>query len=446
MPDVQPEVRSTAEPERDANGRPTALLPLRQLVTISGYWLGISMLWGGYEIYGQQKVEQLVGIEQRGTYMGPLELLTGLIAIAVQPTIGTISDYTTTRWGRRKPYILLGACFDLIFLLGIVSSSSILVLAAFLALLQLSSNVAQGPFQGYIPDLVPERQVGRASALVGMMRIIGLIIGYGAVSTGAATGEYGIPLLLIGATELALAVATFLLVREGPKGRDRAGRSWGAVAREAWGTDLLRERSFLRMAGVRLLFLAGPSAFVNYSVFYVRDSLGQTGADQTFWLIVANATLALSTAIASFPAAALSDRVGRKPVIVLAGVVLSVGIAWIAAAPTPVAAIGGIALLGAGAGAYLSVDWALMTEIIPIAASGRFMGLANIANSLSGPIATFAAGIVLDVVTRSAGPGAGPRVAALTGIAFVTAGVILLRGVRPARDPRAARAAAAAGG
>ena len=45
-------------------------------------------------------------------------------------------------------------------------------LAAFLALLQLSSNVAQGPFQGFIPDLVPERQVGRASALVGMMRII----------------------------------------------------------------------------------------------------------------------------------------------------------------------------------------------------------------------------------------------------------------------------------
>ena len=182
-------------------------------------------------------------------------------------------------------------------------------LSAFLALLQLSSNVAQGPFQGFIPDLVPERQVGRASALVGMMRIIGLILGYGAVSTGAATGEYGIPLLCVGVIEVSLAIATFFLVQDGPAGRDRGGRSWVTIAREAWGMDLLHEGSFLRMAGVRLLFLAGPSAFVNYSVFYVRDSLGQTGADQTFWLIAANATLALSTAVATFPAAALIGAV-----------------------------------------------------------------------------------------------------------------------------------------
>ena len=153
-----------------------------------------------------------------------------------------------------------------------------------------------------------------------------------------------------GVIEVSLAIATFFLVQDGPAGRDRGGRSWVTIAREAWGMDLLHEGSFLRMAGVRLLFLAGPSAFVNYSVFYVRDSLGQTGADQTFWLIAANATLALSTAVATFPAAALSDRIGRKPVIAIAGTVLSVGIAWIAAAPSPLAAVPGIALLGAGAG------------------------------------------------------------------------------------------------
>ena len=70
--------------EQDANGRPTRLLPRGQLVTISIYWLGISALWGGYEIYGQQKVEQLVGIEHRGIFTGPMELIAALIAIAVQ--------------------------------------------------------------------------------------------------------------------------------------------------------------------------------------------------------------------------------------------------------------------------------------------------------------------------------------------------------------------------
>ena len=437
------------EGERDAAGRPTALLPLGQLLAISGYALGISALWGGYEVFGQQQVEQLVGTGMRGTVMGPLELGGAIVAILVQPTIGAISDHAATRWGRRKPFILLGALFDLVFLVGIVSSSTVLALGAFLALLQLSSNTAQGPFQGYVPDLVPEPQVARASALLGMMRILGLIGGYALVSTGAATGEYGIPLLAIGVFEVTLALLTVRFVREGPPGDGRRGRSWLAIARGAWGADILHERSFLRMAGVRLLFLAGPSAFVNYSLFYVRDSLGQSGTDQAFWLIAGNGALAVATALATIPAAGLSDRIGRKAVIRIAGAAIIAGILIITAAPSPLVAVGGILLLGAGSGAYVAVDWALMTEIIPLAASGRYMGLANIASSIAGPVATLVAGIVLDSVTASMGLSAGPRAAALTGIAFVVGGLLLLGGVRPARGPEAARAAraeAAAGG
>ena len=82
--------------------------------------------------------------------------------MVVQPTIGSISDYTISRWGRRKPYILIGSMLDVAFLVGIASSQDLLAIAAFVALLQFSSNFAQGPFQGYVPDLVPGVP-GRAS-------------------------------------------------------------------------------------------------------------------------------------------------------------------------------------------------------------------------------------------------------------------------------------------
>ena len=64
------------------------------------------------------------------------------------------------------------------FLTGIALSSTILMLGAFAALLAVSTNIARGPFQGYVPDLVPEKQVGLASAMVGLMQILGNVTGF----------------------------------------------------------------------------------------------------------------------------------------------------------------------------------------------------------------------------------------------------------------------------
>lgn len=425
----EPAVGTT--PAADRGAPPKALLPWRQLLAISVYWFGINAIWGGYEIFGQQRVEALVGTGARGTVSGNIELLAAFVAILVQPTVGTFSDYTGSRWGRRKPYIFVGALLDLVFIVAIATSQTILALTVFLLLLQFSSNVAQGPFQGYVPDLVPERQVGIASGLMGLMRTVGVIGGAALVSTGAATGDYATPFVGIGVLELALALLTVAFVREGPAPRDRKGRSWLAVAVEAWGLDALRERAFLFMTATRLLFLMGPAVFVNVSLYYVRDSLDQSGAALSGWLTLGSALLAVGAAIGTLPGAALSNRIGRKPVIWASAAVSGLAILSLALAPTPEVAMPAALLLGVGSGAYLSVDWALMTACIPRIAAGRYMGLANIANSISGPLAIFLAGRILDEVTVSAGLDAGPRVAIATGVVFLAAGSLLLVRVRP---------------
>lgn len=412
-----------------------AALPFGQLLAISVYWLGISAMWGGYEIFGQQKVESLVGIETRGQTLGFLEFGAALVSILVQPTIGTISDYFQSRWGRRKPFILVGAILDVVFIYGIATSQSLLSLAAFLLLLAFSSNFAQGPFQGYVPDLVAARQVNTASALIGTMRLMGLIIGAALVSTGAATGDYALPLIAIGVFEAVLAVVTVVFVREGPVARPREGRSWFAIAREAWGTDALRERGFVFMTLTRLLFLMGPSVFVNLSLFYVRDSLGQTDADLALWLTIGVATIAVGSALGAIPSGRLADRFGRKQIVWCAVATAIAGILLIARAQTPLEALPGLVLLGLGNGLYIAIDWALMTSTIPKIASGRYMGLANIANSISGPLALIIGGRVLDEVTRSAGLDAAPRAAILVGVLFLAGAAILLIPVKPRAEP-----------
>ncbi len=67
-----------------------------------------------------------------------------------------------------------------------------------MVLLQFSSNFAQGPFQGYLPDLVPAAQVGFASALVGVMSILGVIGGTLVASAGYGLGSFVIPTIALG--------------------------------------------------------------------------------------------------------------------------------------------------------------------------------------------------------------------------------------------------------
>jgi MFS family permease len=434
--------------------RPRRLLPMRQLTLIAVYWFGINAVWGGYEWFGQAQIELIVGEAARGLTTGVLETLGAMVAILVVPTMGVISDYTSSRFGKRKGYIITGSFFDLLFLGGLallarsepvgwdgqaLGSTGILVLyAALFLLLQLSSNFAQGPYQGYVPDLVAEPQVGLASGAVGVMRTLGNIGGAVIMLTvGNALDLWGPALLLVGVIEFVLAALTFLLVHEGPEGRPRHGRSWFSIAREAWALDVLRERSFLRMTAVRFLFLMGTGIFINVSKWYLDDSMGLSSDDQTLWGFAGLGAAGLFTALAAVPAARISNRTGRKPVIWASCLVAGAGLALIAIAPSPPLAVAGLALMGAGSGAYLAVDWALMTETIPLITSGRYMGLANIANSISGPIGLLLAGhFIIDAFTRAGLIELGPRMAVALGIPALALAAVVLIGVHPRRDPR----------
>ena len=440
-------------------GRTGIHLPWRQLFVMSVYWFGIQAIWGGYETFGQEQVKLMVGEESKGLTIGIIESLGAMMALVVQPTAGVISDYTSTRWGRRKAYILVGSVMDVIFLAGLAliaipspgtdwdgqalatTQTVVLYLGLYLCL-QFSSNMAQGPFQGYLPDLVPEHQVGAASTLVGIMKPLGLIGGaLIMISLGLGLGLWGLALVLIGLIELTLATITCLFVQEGPTGKPRNGRSWWSIGTEAWGLDVLKERSFLLMTTVRFLVLMATGIFFNVQLYYL-EALGYEGEDRAPWAFIGSVLGVTTAVLAAAIATPLSDRTGRKPIIWAAIAIAATGIGVLAVAQDVPVALVGIALMGLGTGGYLAVDWALMTEVIPLASSGRFMGLANVANSLATPVGMVFAGITIDYFTRTGNIDMGPRVGVALGVPMLIGAAIVLVGVHPRRDPRLAAAAA----
>ena len=174
--------RDRREPTPTDPDRPTTLLPLGQLVRLSVYWLGLVAVF-------QRHRHHPPGADQ-GPRPGPDRSSTRrsasssrrgvIIAVLVQPTVGSISDYTISRCGRRKPYILIGT----------TARPRLPGRARDIELDPRRRGVRRpppvqlelraGPFQGYVPDLVPAPQVGLASGLVGLFTILGVVTGIGA--------------------------------------------------------------------------------------------------------------------------------------------------------------------------------------------------------------------------------------------------------------------------
>ena len=141
-------------------------------ITIFGF--ALTALWQSlHSIILPLRLLDFVAESQKNTYLGLLTFTGLIIAMAIQPIAGAISDRSGFRWGRRRPYILLGATASILFLPGIGFVGNYAAIFIVYCLLQASTNTAQGPYQAFIPDLVPVRRRGAASGIKSLLEILG---------------------------------------------------------------------------------------------------------------------------------------------------------------------------------------------------------------------------------------------------------------------------------
>lgn len=400
----------TAE-DRDEQGRPKRALSWPQLVAVTAYWIPITALQLALFVsVVPQFVINLLGADHElaGPAAGLINTLGVIMAIAIQPTIGAISDNTRSRMGRRKPYILWGSIGDIAFMMlaaWAFMAENYLAFAGSIVLLQFASNLAQGPYQGYVPDLVPGRQVGVASGLLGTAQMIGNLGGPAiAIVFLAMNFPLGI-FITISIIELVAMVITLRYVPDSPG--PPTDRRLAQRARAAWGTDVLRQRSFVWLLVSRLFVLIGLTSLAGSAVLYLINSLGMTdtqaqGANLPILIVVGAAAL-----LSAIPGGRLSSRFGRKRVIYVGIAFGILGALLLVVAPAHGAVLVAAVPIGICSGVFLSVDWALMTDIIPKAESGRYMGISNVVTAGSGSLGTLIGGILTFIMIGVLGTGAG---------------------------------------
>jgi Na+/melibiose symporter-like transporter len=373
--------------------------PLRawDYFTLNAYWFALSFLWNSMgPILLPTIVPALVPESQKGGALGTLSALGLIIAIVVQPAAGAWSDGRTTRWGKRRPYIVGGTLFDTVFLLTMAFAGNYVVLLIGYLLLQTSSNIAHGPYQGYIPELVPEAKRGAASGIARFLEIAGIIVTSLVVGNLVGQGQVVPSFLAIIFFLLFTMAITAIFVTEQPfDGATMAAPKTRVV--EAIPESPLRvifySRDFFLWLVSRLLILLGGNLVRNYALYFLKDVLGLPNPAQEVGNLLA--IIAVAIVVVVYPAGALSDRVGRKWLIVASGLLGAIGALMLMAATTLTMVLIDGALIGLSIGIFLSVNWAWATDLIPADEGGRFLGISNLATAGSGVLAGIG-GFMLD--------------------------------------------------
>ena len=203
-------------------------------LTLNIYWLGLNMSSGSMTpIILPVLVQRFVPDSVKNTFYGDLRFYGLMVALLVQPMMGMLSDRSTLRWGRRRPFILVGAILTALLTAAIGLATGYWVLFVVTLLLQVSSNIAHGALQGLIPDLVPEDQRGRMSGVKAIMELLPVIIVAFTVAKLVGAGQMWAALSLVAASLLLTMLITLLTVREIPLAEAPTASPWGPLGRIA---------------------------------------------------------------------------------------------------------------------------------------------------------------------------------------------------------------------
>lgn len=407
-------------------------------VTLNIYWFALSFLWNSMgPILLPILILALVPESEKGGALGILSALGLIVAIVIQPAAGAWSDARTTRWGRRRPYIVGGTLGDVVFLAVMALAPTYAILLIGYLLLQFSSNIAHGAYQGYIPELVPESKRGVASGVARLFEMVGMIVTYLVVNVLVGQGQLYLTFLAYVLFLIACMIITALFVQErpflDPDTSSPSSTSSPAAKPTTSARPLLRDmfysRDFFLWLVSRLLILLGGNLVRNYALYFLKDVIhvANPAGDTTILLAV----IAVVIAIVVYPTGALSDRVGRKRLIILSGVLGAIGAFLLISADSLIFVLLYGAIIGLSIGIFLSVNWAWATDLIPNEEGGRFLGISNLATAGSGVVAGIG-GIMLDYFNAQS-PNFGYTMLFLTAGLCYLAGTGIAFGVRDVR-------------
>lgn len=379
----------------------------RDMVVLSLYGLALSMAASTLDppVY-TAKVNQLVGGGGwRNTALGLITFVGLMVAAVSQPIWGALSDRTATRWGRRIPFLVGGSLVNLVLFVVLAFVGDIWLLGAVVLCMQLSANAVQGAYQGLIPDQVPSGQLGVAAGIKSLSElpavilgplVAGLLLG---ISGWSVTLKVLSVMVFLQVTYVIVTLVTLWRARHQPlhkvnpprKGSDHP--TIGRTIRDTFRIDWSVNRDLRWWLLNRFLFWFALLTLRSFLINYVEQVIGLSADEAQRVTGLLGAVLGGLIFLFLLPSGYIADRVGRRPPLIVAGVLAAVGaVVLLAARSVPVMFGAGI-FIGLGGGLFITSSWALVTDLVPKTDAARYLGITNLATAggsaaarLTGPL------------------------------------------------------------
>lgn len=332
------------------------------------------------------------------TALGIVTAVGALVAVLAGPLCGALSDATSSRFGRRRPWIAGGAVVGCAGLALLSGQRGLIGVTLGWCVAQAGLNALQAGLSAAVPDRVPVRQRGLVSGWVGLTQSLGVVVGVAlvaAIITGQISGYLAVGVLVI------LTAIPMLLRHPDPYvPKERLPKFSASSTFAAFRFDFRAHPDFAWAWGTRFLVQLGNALGTLYLLYFLRDKVKYSDPDNGLLILILIYTAA--TLLTVVVGGVLSDRSGRrKPAVIFSGYVMAVAALLLAFWESWTGAMVCAALLGLGYGVYLSVDQALITQVLPSAEDrAKDLGIINIASSapqvlgpaLAAPIVTYLGG------------------------------------------------------
>lgn len=397
--------------------------PLRYF-QLSVFWFSLSTHWGALlTIIIPDMAKELAGPEMgRGTILAIVSSCGAVLSALVQITAGHHSDRSGGRWGRRRVYIYCGTMLAPLGLYLLGQAHTVWGLLAAVALIQLTLNIANGPYQALIPDRVPRELHGTASTWMGLFQHGGQVAGpllAGYFLSHTASME-DLAALLAGLLLIGMAITVFG-VHEPPAEPIADGKPWYS----AFQVPLAPYPEFVQLLKSRLIINLGYYAVVDFMLYYVHYTLGV----ENYKKATANlmAAMVFGGLLGGLPAGVQADRYDKVKLIYwINGVTALAAVAFAVISDLRGAYFAGI-LLGTGFGAFQVVDWALACNRMPEGGRGRYMGVWNLTAVLPQVLTPVLLGPLTDWVASNYSPGLSYRLVMVAVVVFLVVGTLFLK-------------------
>ncbi|MGI9823749.1 MFS transporter [Agromyces sp. Marseille-Q5079] len=342
-------------------------------------------------------------------------VISGIAAVATiiaYPLTGAASDRTTSRFGRRRPWILIGALVFALSLVVLGLQTEIWAIGAAWVAASVGFCIMTAALTATISDQVPVGQRGFVSGWMSAPQAVGIIVGL--VLVTELVTDQALGYLLLAITLVVLAVPFLMRYDQPLAAAERTRVTAKGVLASLWISPRTHPDFGWTLLS-RVLVSVGNALGTSLLLYFLMFGLGDENAEED--LIILTLVYMVFVITASLVGGRLSDRLGRRKSFVFAASALqAVAAVLLALVPDLTVAIIAAGILGLGYGCFLSVDQALATQVLPDAASrGKDLGIMNIATA----------------VPQAVGPLIGAGAVVLTGsfaLVFVLSAVCALAG------------------